>query len=208
MTDVSLTPVPQSDLSPAQAEHETCNSCGATMASDQRYCLECGQRRGDPRLPFMDAVVLMDAVKRPAQAPPPPPKKKRSISPNAALIAGVGTLLLALGIGVLIGRSGNHEVAQTAATPQVITVQGGGGGEEASSASKGKETTGGKNANLKSKQQKEAALKASEKHPASEEILHTAPGVKTPPPTVQPGDKCEKGAAGCENGKFTGNFFE
>jgi hypothetical protein len=32
------------------------------MLPDQRYCLACGARRGDPRLPFMDAVVLMDAM--------------------------------------------------------------------------------------------------------------------------------------------------
>lgn len=178
------------------------------MAADQRYCLECGQRRGDPRLPFMDAVVLMDAVKRPAQAPSPPPKtKRRGISPNAALIAGVGTLLLALGIGVLIGRSGSHEVAQTAALPQVIKV-GGGGEETASADSKGATTGGGgKNANLKTKKQKEEALKAAEKHPAAEEVLKPAADVKLPPATVEPGDKCEQGAAGCENGEFTGNFF-
>jgi hypothetical protein len=187
---------------------DQCVSCGALLAADQRYCLECGQRRGDPRLPFMDAVVLMDAVKQPAQAPPPPPKKKRSgISPNAALIAGVGTLLLALGIGVLIGRSGNHEVAQTAAAPQVIKV-GGSGGEESSTASKAKTTTGGGAANLKTKKQKEAALKKAEEHPAAEEVLKPANGVKLPPAAVQPGDKCEKGAAGCQGGKFTGNFFE
>jgi hypothetical protein len=176
------------------------------MAADQRYCLECGQRRGDPRLPFMDAVVLMDAVQRPSQAAPPPPKKKRSgISPNAALIAGVGTLLLALGIGVLIGRSGHQEVAQTAAAPQVIKV--GGGGEEASG-SEGKATTGGDKANLKGKKQKAAALKEAEKHPAAEEVLKPAGNVKLPPAKVQPGDKCEAGAAGCKGGEFTGEFFE
>jgi hypothetical protein len=176
------------------------------MTSDQRYCLECGQRRGDPRLPFMDAVVLMDAVKQPSQPPPPPPKKRRSgISPNAALIAGVGTLLLALGIGVLIGRSGTHEVAQTAAAPIVIHR---GGGEEVATASKSKTTTGGATAaNAKTKKQKEAAEKAAEAHPAAEEVLHTNANVKLAPPTVKPGDKCESGAAGCENGEFTGNFF-
>jgi hypothetical protein len=176
------------------------------MAADQRYCLQCGQRRGDPRLPFMDAVVLMDAVKQPAQSPPPAPKKKRSgISPNAALIAGVGTLLLALGIGVLIGRAGHQEFAQTAsAAPQVITVNGGG---EASSGAKDKTTTGGGGANAKTKKQKAAALKEAESHPAAEEVLKPAGDVKLAPPTVKPGDKCEKGAAGCENGEFTGNFF-
>jgi hypothetical protein len=157
----------------------------------------------------MDAVVLMDAVKRPHQAPPPPPKKKRSgVSPNAALIAGVGTLLLALGIGVLIGRSGNHDVASTAPAPQVITVPSG-GGEEAATASSGKSTTGGGGAaNAKTKKQKAAALKAAEKHPAAEEVLKPAAGVKLPPAAVQPGEKCESDAAGCKGGKFTGDFFD
>ncbi len=154
----------------------------------------------------MDAVVLMDAVKRPTQAPPPPVKKKRSgISANAALIAGVGTLLLALGIGVLIGRSGNHEVAQTAAAPQIIKV--GGTGEEEATASTAGGTTGGGAAGAKTKKQKEAAQKAAEKHPAAEEVLKPAGDVKLAPPTVKPGDKCESGAAGCQNGKFTGDFF-
>lgn len=177
------------------------------MAADQRYCLECGQRRGDPRLPFMDAVVLMDAVKRPPQAPPPPPKKKRTgISPNAALIAGVGTLLLALGIGVLIGRSGSQEVASTAPAAPIVIHSG--GGEESATASKGGATTGGgAAANAKTKKQKEAALKEAEKHPAAEEVLKPAGDVKLAPPTVKPGDKCEAGAAGCEGGKFTGDFF-
>jgi hypothetical protein len=176
------------------------------MASDQRYCLNCGQRRGDPRLPFMDAVVLMDAVNRPAQAPAPPAKKKRrsGVSPNAALITGIGVLLLALGIGVLIGRSGHQEVAQTSSAPIVIHS---GGGEAEATASKGKTTTGGGAANAKTKKQKEAAAKAAEAHPAAEEIIKPTNGVKLAPPTVKPGDKCESGAAGCENGEFTGNFF-
>jgi hypothetical protein len=185
---------------------DQCATCKAPLAADQRYCLECGQRRGDPRLPFMDAVVLMDAVQRPPQPPPAPPKKKRSgISPNAALIAGVGTLLLALGIGVLIGRSGHQEVAQTAAAPQVIKV--GGGGEASATASKAGATTGGGAANAKTKKQKDAALKEAEAHPAAEEVLKPAGDVKLAPPTVKPGDKCEAGAAGCEGGEFTGDFF-
>ncbi len=156
----------------------------------------------------MDAVVLMDAVKQPAQASSPPPKKKKrtGVSPNAALIAGVGTLLLALGIGVLIGRSGHQEVAQTSSAP--IVIHSGGGGEEAATASsKGKTTTGGGAANAKTKKQKEAAEKAAEAHPAAEEIIKPTNGVKLAPSTVKPGDKCESGAAGCEGGEFTGNFF-
>ena len=175
------------------------------MAPDQRYCLNCGQRRGDPRLPFMDAVVLMNAVRQPQGPPPAPAAKKRDgISPNAALIAGVGVLLLALGIGVLIGRSGNHTVASTQQAPQIVKV---GGGEEAapkSSSSSG--STGGKNTNLKTKKQKEAALKKAEENPASNEILHSK--VPQPPPTIQPGEKCNPKAAGCsKGGEFNGEFF-
>jgi hypothetical protein len=156
----------------------------------------------------MDAVVLMDAVKRPQQAPPPPPKKKRSgISPNAALIAGVGTLLLALGIGVLIGRSGNHSVASTAPAAPIVIHSGGGGEEETATASKGNTTGGGGAAKAKTKKQKEAAEQAAEKHPAAEEVIKPTNGVKLAPPKVKPGGKCESGTAGCQGGKFTGNFF-
>ena len=57
---------------------EQCPSCGAQMAADQRYCLECGLRRGDPRLPFMDAVVFMDAIKRPGRGRPTLPLPRPS----------------------------------------------------------------------------------------------------------------------------------
>lgn len=178
------------------------------MSTDQRYCLECGQRRGDPRLPFMDAVVLMEAVKSPKQAPAPPSKKKArtGISPNTALIAGVATLLLALGVGVLIGRSGNHAVADT--TPAPIVIHDGGGEETSTASTKGETSTGGGAATkAKTKKQKAAALKEAEAHPAAEEVLKPAGDIKLPPAKVKPGGKCEAGAAGCENGEFTGNFF-
>jgi hypothetical protein len=152
----------------------------------------------------MDAVVLMDAVRRPEQTAPAPPRQRRAgVSPNTALIAGVGTLLLALGIGVLIGRSGHQELAQTAAAPRIITVAGG----EAGSEPKTGATAAGSAAKARTKKQKDAALKQAEEHPAAEEILKPAGDVKLPPATVQPGDECEKGAAGCEGGEFTGDFF-
>ncbi len=185
---------------------DQCPSCGAVLAADQRYCLECGHRRGDPRLPFMDAVVLMDAVRRPHQAPPPTPKKRRSgVSPNAALIAGVGTLLLALGTGVLIGRSGEQPApAPTQAAPIVIHS---GGGEAAKEGSSAKTNIGGGAANnSKTKKKSVAAIKKeAESGAGANEVLK--PTVKLPPATVQPGGKCASGAAGCKNGKFNGNFF-
>lgn len=191
---------------------EQCPSCGATVAPDQRYCLTCGQRCGEPRLPFMNAVTFMDAMKRPAAPLPPSPKsKRRRLSANAALITGVGTLLLAMGVGVLIGRSGERSVATDAAAPQVITVGAGGAAAETESgASAGAKAASGGKGGKKTKaiKKKEAAAKkAAESGKGAEEVLKPANGVKLPPATVKPGGKCESGTAGCEGGKFTGNFF-
>ena len=192
---------------------DQCAHCGAPLAVDQRYCLQCGQRRGDPRLPFMDAVVLMDAVRRTEQGPPPPPpakKQRGGISPNAALITGIGVLLLALGLGVLIGRSGNDSTTASApAAPQVITVNEGGGssgGAEAGGGESKGPSTGSTKA-PKSKKEKAAKAKEAETQAGAEEVLKPSGDVKLPPAKVQPGGKCESGAAGCKNGEFTGEFF-
>jgi phosphatidylinositol-3-phosphatase len=40
---------PKPSTSPA---HERCAECGAALVEDQRYCLQCGARRGLPRLDF------------------------------------------------------------------------------------------------------------------------------------------------------------
>lgn len=190
--------------------HDNCPSCGALIVDDQRYCLQCGQRRGDPRLPIMDAVVFMDAMKRPPDSQPPTPaKKQRRISPNAALIAGVGTLLLALGIGVLIGRSGGNSTASAPAAPQVVTVQSSSGGEATkATSSAGASAVGGTESAGKSKKAaKKQARKAADTNQGAEEVLKPPSNVKLPSPTTGVGDKCKKGSAGCHGGQFNGNFF-
>jgi hypothetical protein len=179
------------------------------MAADQRYCLECGKRRGDPRLPFMDAVAFIDAIHRQPPAPAPEPAKRRPrISPNASLIAGVGTLLLALGIGVLIGQtndSGSVSAANT--TPQIIRVGGGSGEEAATAATATSKSATPKAGKSKKAKAPEKAVDSSGTSEAAAEVLKPAGDVKLPPPTVQPGGKCDSGAAGCEGGEFTGEFF-
>jgi hypothetical protein len=98
---------------------EPCRECGAPLAADQRYCLSCGARRSEPRL---DHGVYTREV---AAAPPPPPAG-RSGSSGSTVVAGVATLLLAMGIGVLIGRAGRDDPTPAkAAAPQVIKVTGG-----------------------------------------------------------------------------------
>jgi hypothetical protein len=120
-----------------------CAHCGAPLARDQRYCLECGTPRT-----YLSGMLL-ERLRTPAgqapagQAQPgafgqaaqaTPPNGVAPYGPTASssawprnnvltLIAGIGVLLLAMGVGVLIGRSGGSSAAATPA-PQVITVGG------------------------------------------------------------------------------------
>ena len=165
----------------------------------------------------MDAVVFMDAVKASNEPPPPPPppseRRPQGITANTALIAGIATLVLAIGVGVLIGKAGNNGSATAAnATPQIIKV---GGGSETESTDTGGEKeadTGGKSKGGSSKTKKSAKTKAetgsSGTTKAAEEVLKPAGDVKLPPPTTKVGEKCEKGTSGCnESGEFNGSFF-
>ncbi len=116
----------------ASSSAEPCAACGAPLAPDQRYCLQCGERR-----PGMSSVLAGglpgsgDARLEPPPTPPAPPGHAAGGSapaPDArannavTVIAGVGVLLLAMGVGVLIGRSGGNGAARPAAAPQVISV--------------------------------------------------------------------------------------
>jgi hypothetical protein len=120
------------------------------------------------------------------------------MSPNASLIAGVGTLLLAMGIGVLIGRSGDHS-GSTAATPPVQVVKVGGAGAATGAAAKTASTgsTGSKSTKVKVPASKDANKQA------ANSVLKAK--VKLPPAAVKLGDPGH--GPGYKNGKFTGQFF-
>ena len=117
------------------ASEQPCRECGALMAAEQRYCLECGSRRGEPRLDFRDHLgVRGDEAGRTgaangraataADASPEGRRPQRDYTPLAAA-GGIAVLGLMLLVGVLIGR-GNGEGA-VAPPPQVVRVQGDGG---------------------------------------------------------------------------------
>ena len=111
---------------------EPCPHCGTPLALDQRYCLECGAPRT-----YLSGMLL-ERLRSPAGQPATPNQPVQSPPPNGVafgapsspgwqrgntltLIAGIGVLLLAMGVGVLIGRSGSSSSTPSAA-PQVITV--------------------------------------------------------------------------------------
>jgi hypothetical protein len=103
-------------------ETEPCAHCGALLASDQRYCLSCGERRAQLRVPFPAAPTVAAA---PAPAPAPPPRPVSPRGPGgipdwamSALFGLAGAVALALGIfaGVLIA-GGDDTPAAATATP-------------------------------------------------------------------------------------------
>jgi len=120
---------------------EPCSGCGAPLAADQRYCLNCGQRRTGPRVDHQRYLARVSEHASPpapetphsTAIPPSPPtsepsRSERDFAPLAA-VGGIAILGLMLLVGVLIGRGTE---SSSPSPPQVITVGGSAGGETAS----------------------------------------------------------------------------
>jgi hypothetical protein len=167
------------------------------MAADQRYCLECGERRGAPRLPLLDRLAP-----RTREAAPAPRRRRPRMSPNSTLIAGVGTLLLALGIGVLIGRSGDHSGSASNPAVQVVKVPGADTGTAgAAPTTAANKAVGGKAAKAKASAKSRGGVVGTDASAAEGQ-----PTKALPPPTVKLGQSGH-GAGYNKNGKFDGSFF-
>lgn len=116
-----------------------CRGCGVPLAEDQRYCLNCGERRGEPRIDFRRYEA---PAPQPQEAAPPPPseeKPSRDYTPLAA-VGGIAVLGVMLLIGVLIGK-GDGGAAAT--TPAPVVVQGGEAGTGETAAKGGAEAKAG-----------------------------------------------------------------
>lgn len=90
----------------------TCGSCGAVMATDQRYCLSCGARRQHARLPFQDVAPSgpVPTVAPAAWMAPAPPAS--SGTSTTTLLAALACVLVAFGVGVLVGGDGDGGAQQ------------------------------------------------------------------------------------------------
>jgi hypothetical protein len=207
---------------------DRCVNCGAPLSTDQRYCVNCGERRGAARftLPAASAASAEPASPPPSQRP----RRRPRPTQGATLIAGIGTLLLAMGVGVLIGHSSGSTKTVQAAHAQVITVNAGGGGGAATTAAptttasktstsgsggkhSSKKSSGGSKGKSskshKSKPKAPAAPKATQQEAqAAQSAANKVTGgsdVNDAPVTVTSGQSCS--GQGCQGGKFTGNFF-
>ncbi len=135
---VSSVPVPATGAAgPSSAGLEPCPHCGTLLALDQRYCLECGAPRTYLSGMLLDRLRSPDGPSPDRPSPPQqPPLPGGGLGAMASqpggssmwqrsgvltLIASIGVLLLAMGVGVLIGRSGGSS-SPSAAAPQIVTV--------------------------------------------------------------------------------------
>jgi hypothetical protein len=127
---------------------EPCQECGFPLAADQRYCLNCGKRRGEPRVDY--GQVVGDAKGEGPEAGHAPAsasaaaaadeKQERDYAPLAA-VGGIAILGLMLLVGVLIGKGNNQT---TSAPAPIVTVGETGGGTAAGAKPGESETTAAK----------------------------------------------------------------
>lgn len=208
---------------------DACANCGARLASDQRYCVSCGERRGRRRFSVAAPPEPAPHTLTRVAATTTEPVSRRPSS-GATVIAGVATLLIALGVGVEIGRLSNHTNANNlrASTP-VISIAGGG----AAPATSTTPTTGANGATGAAGAGAAAGHKAHRPAPAprseAKKAQQAAAAPKPTPQAVQKasnaassvlggsgaqgnatvtsGQSCAAGTPGCQNNKFTGGFF-
>lgn len=203
-------------LTTAAGDH--CAACGAPLASDQRYCVSCGERRGKPRFTLAEQATTETTTS--TTGPPPRKSRKPRASASFTLIAGIATLLLAMGVGVLIGHNSAGTQKAASNQPLNVNVNGGGGSSAATTPTT---TEGGSSANTgghggsksKSSKSSKAAAKAAKAKPSAADSAKAAGAASkvlggsnnTAPATVTQGQSCANTQAGCQNGHFTGNNF-
>lgn len=183
---------------------DRCGACGTQLASDQLYCTNCGERRGKARF-------SLETTTAPAATTTTVTRKKQHrqrLSSSTALVAGVGTLLLAMGVGVLIGRTNDAKSSSGSPPAQIITIPG--AGSSNNSAATGSSPSRTKTAKAKGKAKaakaktktvdKQTAAKA---QAAASKVLGSSKNL--PPATVTTGQKGH--GPGYQGGKFTGTFF-
>jgi hypothetical protein len=190
----------------ATAVGDQCANCGARLAGDQRYCLECGQRRGRPRYSLPAATAAAST------APGGYRGTRALLAGNGALLGGIAVLLIAMGVGVLIGRASNSSSPRNL---PAITINGATGGTAATTATPTTASTPTSTASSpSSKSSTSTSSKSTSKANSAKAALvaKLPPKAKVIPPALKSkvktvGQACTNGTKGCTNGKFTGTFF-
>jgi hypothetical protein len=99
---------------------DACTTCGSALSPDQRYCLSCGTRRSGANLHFQQILAAEAAAQAPAVSPAQAADGAGGATTRSSMpaLASIACLLLALGVGVLIGKSGSGSAS--AGTTQAV----------------------------------------------------------------------------------------
>jgi hypothetical protein len=98
---------PAQAVPPARAAPEPCAACGAPLAHDQRYCLHCGEVRPAARRELPAGLLRRESLLETELDRTVPLGERRPSTATA--LAGLACLLLAMGVGVLIGRGASGD---------------------------------------------------------------------------------------------------
>lgn len=109
------------------AEYEHCDQCGAPVDHAQRYCVVCGTRRRHVRDPAARYMSTVAGRSRASTAAGRSTNKQWSPGLGTALVLAI--IPLAVGLGLLVGRSSNNGDAKLIAAlrsqkTEVITTTG------------------------------------------------------------------------------------
>jgi hypothetical protein len=111
------------DATTANLEKEgaPCGECGKPLTAGQRYCLNCGHRRGEPRVEFEQHLFSREEGATANGARTAPAAAPRQWSPLAA-VGVIALLAIMLLVGVLIGMEDDDgEQTATGTAPQGTT---------------------------------------------------------------------------------------
>jgi ribosomal protein L37E len=96
-------------------EGDTCAQCGTKLAVDQRYCLNCGTPRAQPRLDYQSALAEGDGAAESKAS-----GSTMQWSPLLAIVA-IAILGVMLLLGVLIGQGNNNNDLTVTEVPATAT---------------------------------------------------------------------------------------
>ena len=190
----------------ATAIGDKCSNCGAPMAEDQRYCVECGTRRGKGRLAMVSERTTTTTMAAGGYGTSP----RSWLTANSSLLLGVAVLLIAMGVGVIIGRASNGSTPK--AGNQVIKVEGGLPSAPAASSAAAATTPSTATTPTSTASSSKSNTPSSKASNAISQTAKLPAKAKVIPKSLQSqvaktGSKCTAGEKGCTNGRFTGTFF-
>ncbi len=195
---------------------DRCVNCGATLQSDQRYCVVCGERRGAPRF-ALPAPTATTEVTTTSSISARGGSRGPRFGSATTLIAGVGTLLLALLVGFLIGNAASKNNTRTvsASTPPIRVINVGGSSGASTAPTSTTSNSGAKTSSGAHKSKTKAAKSTVSKKQAKAETnaaAKTLGGNATPPANTKVGQKCSgsscsKPGFNKKTKKFDGSFF-